>query len=306
MLRSNFEGNYGFDPVRFFKFEDHLEKLKGLTLYYGLGVPDTTNDTNKKVLLDLETPNFIYKEGRYNPEEFDAIFMLCPLSVNYLNTRYNTTKFHTMWFPIDLPREVELTTGVREVPVFYTGHAMLHFSVLRFIDSAVTRYLGHSKEIINRAMSASDYSGYIEKLRVLSHTKVCLCHNVLHYNHNLPNYLEKLNDPSYSAFFPWHGKSFDSVLCLPQLKSRVFEGALMGCVLLVYKDEYNTMDRYFKENEDFIYFTSEDDMNMKLDHIVANYSLYEPMAKSAQRKVLEQYSVEKFIDYMVATVNLAT
>jgi hypothetical protein len=304
MLRANFTGNYGFDPVRFFDFERHIEKLKGITLYYGLGSPNTADDTNKKVLIDLETPNFIYMEGRYNPDEFDAIFMLCPLSVKYLNTRYATTKFHTMWFPIDLPPTLTLNSEERRIPVFYTGHSMMHFPILRMIDSAVTRYLGEFKTTLHNSISASNYEGYLSKLTVLSHTKVCLCHNVLHYNERLPNYLEKLNDTSYAPYFPWHGKSFDSVLCLPQLKSRVFEGALMGCVLLVYKDEYSTMDRYFEENKDFVYFTSEEDMNTKLDDILSNYSLYEPMAKSAQKKVLELYTTEKFIDYVVNTLNL--
>jgi spore maturation protein CgeB len=163
--------------------------------------------------------------------------------------------------------------------------------------------LGPLKEVLHNSMSASDYSGYVEKLRVLAHTKVCLCHNVLHYNKNMPNYLEKFHDESYKPFFPWHGKPFQDVLCMPQLKSRVFEGALMGCVLLVYKDEYGTMDQYFQEGVDFIYFTSEEDLHQKLNHILTHYDDYIPMTKSAQRKVVERYSVEKFVDYMVTTLH---
>jgi len=303
MLRANFEQNYGFDPVRFFQFEKYLSKLEGITLYYGFGTPNTSNDTNKKVLLDLETPNFIYKEDRYNPEDFDAIFMLCPLSVSYLNWRFKTKKFHVMWFPVDLPKEIQLediSFDTKYVPVFYTGHTMAQFPVLQMIDRVVNHHLGPMREVFNRAMSASDYSGFVKKYEVLGITKICIVHNVLHHNERLPNYMNKYMDTSYKPFFPWHGNP--DVLCMPQLKSRVFEGAIMGCVLLVYKDEYNTMDRYFEEGKEFLYYSTEQELASKAQMILDHYEDYIPMAKAAQKKVLENYGLEKFVDFIVKTL----
>jgi hypothetical protein len=306
MLRANFEQNYGFDPVRFFRFERFLSKLNGITLYYGFGTPTTTNDSNKKVLIDLETPNFLYKEDRYTPEEFDAIFMLCPYSSKYLNWKYKTNKFHTMWFPIDLPPELTLPDGERILPVYYTGSSMIGNPILQMIDRVLIKYLGSSRDVITAHISANDYSGYLEKLRILGMTKICIAHNVLHYNERLPNYIHKYMDSSYSPFLPWHGKPFHDVTYLPQLKSRIFEGALMGCVLLVFKDEYKTIEQYFEENKDFVYFDSEQDLDEKINRILQNYESYIPMAKSAQQKVFQFYGVEQFIDLVVRTLKTIT
>ena len=306
MLRPNFAQNYGFDPVRFFRFERFLPKLEGITLYYGFGAPNTANDSNKKVLIDLETPNFLYKDDRYNPDEFDAIFMLCPYSVQYLNWKHKTNKFHTMWFPIDLPPELSLPDAERVIPVYYTGSAMLGNPILQMIDRVLQKYLGNSQDAITRLISATDYSGYLEKLRILGLTKVCIAHNVLHYNQNLPNYTNKYMDTSYSPFLPWHGKPFQDVTYLPQLKSRIFEGALMGCVLLVFKDEYKTIENYFEENKDFVYFESEEDLIQKINHILQNYESYIPIAKSAQQKVLTHYGVEMFVDLINRTLKHTT
>jgi hypothetical protein len=135
--------------------------------------------------------------------------------------------------------------------------------------------------------------GYIAKLNLLSETKIALIHNVLSGASTIPNFSSFATDPLCIQHLPWHTK--DSEL-LPQLKSRTFEAAMMGCVLLVYKDKYRTIERYFTENEHFVYY--ENDLTEKVDHILSHYDEYKPMAERAKQKVKDCYTTEQFIQYV--------
>jgi spore maturation protein CgeB len=79
----------------------------------------------------------------------------------------------------------------------------------------------------------------------------------------------------------------------------MFEGALMGCILLAYKDPYKTIERYFTEGEEFIYFENEDDLNSKIDDILANYDKYKHIGENAQKRVRENYLTKHLAAIMV-------
>jgi hypothetical protein len=284
--------------VRFLGIEKYLSDISNITIYTGITHSDTSNDTNKKVRLNLETPNFLYSVD-YSKEaaNFDLVLHLCPYTCNYLNQRYNTNKFQPIFFPID---DYTAHNNERTIPVFYTGHSKNNMSVFDVINKELVHRLGSEglKELQKR-ISENNYNGYIEKLKVLNETKICIAHNILSTAHSMPNYNTYAKDPLCIKHLPWHT---DGGATLPQLKSRFFEGALMGCVLLVYKDKYKIIERYFTEGEDFIYFTSPQDLRLKVDEILANYAHYIPMAKSAQAKVKERYTTKLFLKHIKDTL----
>jgi hypothetical protein len=72
MIKTNFNGNYEFDPIRTYDFSKTVPK--GVSLYYGNGHHDTAGDTNKKVKLYIETPNFLYVyDSAYDAKNFDIV-----------------------------------------------------------------------------------------------------------------------------------------------------------------------------------------------------------------------------------------
>jgi len=277
MIRANLNGNYGFDPQHSFDFKKYIPD--GVTLYYGIGHADTTGDTNKKVRINLETPNGLYMyDSNYDNANFDLVLHLCPYTCAYLNDLHSTQKFKPIFFPIE---DIRLTNE-KTIDVFYTGNPFRILPVFDMIERAVIRRIGPQFGQLKNYVSSPTLDGYYKKMEILSKTKISIVHNVLVPVTYLPNYYS--NNLTHKHL-PWDGHD----RMTPQLKSRTFEGALMGCVLLAYKDEYKTIERYFTEGEEFIYFENEDDLNAKIDDILANYDKYKHIGENAQKRVRENY-----------------
>ena len=101
MIKTNFNGNYEFDPIRTFDFSPFLKELEGVSIYYGLGIDNenNNNDKNFKVKINLETPNFIYNYDTLREfNKYDLILHLCPYTCDYLNKKYNTNKYKQIFF----------------------------------------------------------------------------------------------------------------------------------------------------------------------------------------------------------------
>lgn len=289
MIRTNFQDNYQYDPQRTFDFSKYIPN--GVSLYYGLGQQNTNGDRNKKVKFYVETPNFLY--GRYDSghdnENYDLVLHLCPYTCNYLNDKHTTDKFKPIFFPLeDIRIENE-----RTIDVYYTGHSIWNLNVCTMIENFVRNKLGeHTFLELKNRMSKESIDSYYAKMDILSRTKICIAHNVLVPRQHIPDYFSNFLTRRH---LPWDEKDTP----IPQIKSRIFEGALMGCVLLVYKDEYNVIERYFTEGDDFIYFTDEEDLRNKTETILADYSKYVHIGLNAQKRVRENYLTKHFIDEML-------
>ena len=299
MIKTNFNGNYEFDPQRTFDFSPFLDKLKGTSIYFGISVDNETteNDTNFKVKINLETPNMLYSYDitkEFN--KYDLILHLCPYTCDYLNTKFNTDKYKPIFFPINQ----YINNSERTINTFYTGSYSVLYPI-QIIYSIMNKYIGNNMiDSLNNEMASKSIKGYYDKLNILSRTKICLVHNVLLPVTHFPNYSNYINDSLCKEKLPWH----DDTSCLvPQLKSRIFEGALMGCILLVYKDEYNIIERYFEENKDFIYFESEEDLDTKVKLILDNYDEYKHIAENAKNKVMNNYLLSNLVDFIVEIRN---
>jgi hypothetical protein len=300
MIRVCCDSNYGYDPARYLGLEKYIEDLSNVTIYIGYNDPKIIQNDTKKVRLNLETPNHLYVlDCAKEAEQYDLILHLCPYTCNYLNEKYNTSKFKPTFFPID---NYECKQQDRTIPVFYTGHLIHSLPIFHVINNELEKRLGSAQlQSLRSNISATNYNGYVAKLNLLNQTKICISHNVLSPAHTIPNFNAYKNDLLAIKHLPWHINGGNE---LPQLKSRIFEGALMGCILLVYKDEYKVIEKYFVEGQDFIYFTDSIDLTNKIDHILKNYDTFLPMIQSAQRKVKENYSSSAFIQMIKEELQL--
>ena len=161
----------------------------------------------------------------------------------------------------------------------------------------MNKYIGENMiNSLDIEMSDNSTKRYYDKLNILSRTKICLVHNVLLPVTHFPNYSKYINDSLFKEHIPWHD---DTLTLVPQLKSRMFEGALMGCILLVYRDEYNIVERYFEENKDFIYFDSDEDLDSTVKLILDNYDEYKHIAENAKNKVMNNYMIGNLVDFII-------
>jgi hypothetical protein len=260
-------------------------------------MPDTSADMNKKVRYYAEHPNFLYiYNSEYDNKHFDLVYLICPYSCNYLNDLHKTNKFKFLFCPTNNIKFINPKT----IDVFYTGHNIHGLHAMEMSERAVIRKLGEGQfRTLKNYISESSAEGFKKKMELLSKTKIYLVHNLLLPKTRFPNYYS--NDLT-KKHLPW---DFDNNP-VPQVKSRMFEGALMGCILLAYKDRYKTIDRFFTENEEFIYFDSEADLNAKIDQILANYDTYKHIGENAQKRVRENYLTKNFSDIIAKDLGIST
>lgn len=303
MIVANLSGNYPYDPLHSFNFEPYLKDISGVSLYYGsIPIESLKNDINQnntdfKILLNFETPNSIFISNFDNEFYlFNAIFHLCPYTCNYLNKKYNTDKFKVMYFPIE-DNEYIIPTN-RNIPVYYTGHIDIN-DMSQLILETINRIIGKDKfQQLRDSINIKSVEGYYAKMKLLANVKIAIVHNVLKEMNKFPGYNEHINDILAHEELPW----FLPNDLVPQLKSRVFEGGLMGCILLVYKDKYNVIEKYFTENEDFIYYENKDDLDNKIDTILKDYDKYKLIGINIQKKIKENYTSKHFIKYILNEV----
>ena len=279
-------GNYVFDPQRSYDVSSDVDRLSGITIHVGQDYVKEHGSFN--VRLNVETPNALYftlNQLKKEVEECDLVYHLCPYTTEYLNKKYNTNKVKTIFFPIQL---YECEENERNIPVIFTGHRATDLDIYLPIENEIKKRTS-SFDHICKAISNGD--GFYKKLNFLAQSKIAIVYSILAKTNKVVSYNPDF-DPEYKHIFPWHS----SDIHVPQIKSRIFEGAMMGCVLLVYKDETCIHEKYFNENEDFVYFENAEDLSKKIDLILTNYDDYIPIAKRAQKKMKEKYTLKGFID----------
>ena len=101
---------------------------------------------------------------------------------------------------------------------------------------------------------------------------------------------------------------------IPAHKPRVCDAAGSKSIILCYKDPFvyeeyphqSPIMRYFEEDTDFIFFTTPEDLKMKIDDILENYNSekYQIMKENAYNKMHVSYNMEEFYENHI--VPLAT
>jgi len=304
MIRNNCESeDYPrYDPIHSFNFKPYLERLNGITIYYAPHYNhNIIKDNSFKVTLNFETPNGLYMRDMelttHEAQNADLCLHLCPYVCRYLNGKFNTTKFKPMFFPIEIYKPIAVSE--RTIDVFYTGNfgVLKSLPVGNIIHNTLVRVLTYNRlNQLIRSIRLRSKDGYYAKLELLNKVKIAITHNIIVNCKNVPGYNIFKEDVTCKTFLPWHT---DGGEYLPQLKSRVFEAGLMGCVVLIYKDKYGVVENYFKEGEDFLYYTSQLDLDQKVDLILANYQDYRYLGENIRRKIINNYTTEHLVDLIL-------
>lgn len=290
--KTDFEGNYIFDPIRYFDFDNYVNKEDNILLCWGITLFENhiKDKTKINVYLDFESPNGVFHRYVNNKitnflENYDYVLTICPFFVNYINS---ISKYKKAWLiPFPIPY-FSLRNDFKEKKndIFYTGnnvHGLLPFDIInRFITTTYPETFKKS------------YPTYMNKLETMSDTKIALVHCNL--RNDLPHIHDIINDELFLKNFEYIYNNQDSI---PQLKSRVFEAALCKCIILCYKDDYQIISKYFKENEDFLFFSSYEELTIIVKKILSNYDNYTYIAENAYKKTIENYTTQKIYENVI-------
>lgn len=263
---ANFAGNYPDDPVRMLGFEKFSDKANDCLLFIGCTPHPSIKDSANvpKYLLCLEEQYKPEVDGSYSdPSELDSYLPYVDKAFTIVSPNATGREGRTnVFFPFNEEYIPEQTEKLYDV--IYTGFVNIpHVRRLANIISQYNyRYVSFQRQ---NGLETDLCVSYAEKLKLVSQSKISVIHNMLTYG-------------------------------TPQLKSRTFEAAFSKTLMLVLKDKFNVIEEWFTENEDFIYFESEEDLIDKLNTILENYSDYQYLIDNAYNKAINEYTTEKFIE----------
>lgn len=294
----DFRSNYIFDPQRFWDLTQSVEGLQDVSLTIGIAsFPRNTGNRKIKVYFDVEVPNFTFlrfDDYQILNQNYHLVFLICPYTCNMLNERFNTTKFIPSFFFINEKILPEIPVK-KDIPVLYTGHKLVnHLPFLSWFYDAMNDFNGQGRtsEILGE-ISIPRQKTYLEKMKILSKTKIAIVHNLL--CSELPQ-REKF-ETEISTYYPTDYKNY-----FPQCKSRMFEAAASGCIILCLKDGYQTIDRYFTEGEDFLYFNDKKELYELIRKILNNEEEYRYLGENSRKKCLSCYTEDNFLKLLVREV----
>ncbi|RPH74421.1 glycosyltransferase family 1 protein, partial [bacterium] len=299
-------------PTRYFHLEDYASKCGDFTLIeagfvkpsywneYGFSSEELAKIRSKPVaLLEFEEPNK-YLVGDY-PEayskDFSKIYTICPYTSELLNKKYNEKRRIPIFFPVHerYIRPIQKKT----IDIIYSGHILAGElrNELKYLANFNYAIISNSKDSLVTHRSVS----YEEKMRLYSHSKITLVHNIIFkpYLHRIMNIWlagDYWNNKAFSQVpSPWRfWQLFTKNIHIPQLKSRVFEAAMSHSLILCRKDEFNVIERYFEPNKEFKYY-EQGQLQETVNHVLSQYDDYKTIVERAYKRAIKEYTVSVFV-----------
>ena len=323
---------YKEDPFRNHDFEKYENILGNYLLVVGSAFERTEllKIKMKKVLIEVDEPNrYFYPpelmKHSVHEQLFDRIFTICPYSAEWQNNRQKNQKRTFVFYPFN-EKYIPSQKIEKKIDVIYTGHILLSKNIKEIVD--VIKKFNYS--IVSWSNDpAVTHKGvtYQEKINLISKSKITIVHN-LHFmdSFHIANintisdfsqnkafaFVPKLNNLNKAIRF-WESakriyrkylKKIDLVeIPVPQIKSRAFEAAFCKSLMLVQRDQFNVIEKFFRPNIDFIYYEP-GKLEEKIKNVLSDYSKYQDIINSAYEHALENYTTENFVKLFLKDLNL--
>ena len=304
-----FNANYNNDPILNLRLEKYVNLLDdnhvliiGLGHNHGAGkfpyylhkdknVINWYNEKKKIYYLDFEEGSSFYepfKDRNCNLVPFEnmctKIFSICKLTCDFINKEFNTNKREAI--PFFFSEDFIKNSFTKTIDVIYTGnYSNLQYLPINDIYDTMKNFnycwIGGDK-------SNYDSPTYENKIDMYSKSKIAIVHNVLSQNTS-NNYTYFKNKTKFV-------EHIDTLHLVPQIKSRTFEAAFNKCIILAFKDPFNYIEQFFEENNEFIYWTNKNELNILLQQIINNYDNYKHIAEHAYNKAINNYTTKHFVE----------
>jgi len=295
---SDLHGDYPDGPLAYLGLENFASGGDTSVLMYGINctvnlpLQDHYRDYEWKALLDTWSPCSIYSSydalGHDFHEQikyFDKIYTICPYTAEWINSLYGYEKMSFFNFPFDravAPRKLDKVHDVCYVGGLYGEDHRKGIEVLKKFDY--------------RFVSLHHYDGVTDvnipsrsKLNVMAKSKISVCYNLLYLTDE-----QIFQANSYDRILRNEAFSRLDEKILPQIKPRIQDSAMSRSLMLVREDPWNVMEYFYTPEEDFLYFTSEKDLEEKIREISSNWEDYEYITENAYNKA-RKWSSESFM-----------
>lgn len=329
-------GAYAQCPTRFLGFEEFFKNSSDeYSLIIGGGFDahevknfKKNNPQKKLILIEFDEPNrFFYTDKHLLSDKFeyqnyfDKILTICPYTAEWLNHKFNSQKRKPVFFPFNehfLPQ-----TNDKKFDVIYTGHILAKpileiAQIMSHFNYAIVSNSDHP--LVN--FKSVDHQG---KMDLIGQSKITIVQN-LHFldPFHIAN-LQLIDDfkenkayelvPSRSRLQGNHlnvlfgalqrlgrkiqNRFYENPIIVPQIKSRAYEAAFGKSLMLVQKDNFNIIEKFFTPNTEFVYY-EKNNLKETIADILKNYKQYEPVIENAFNRAMSEYTSKKFYEKYLA------
>jgi glycosyltransferase involved in cell wall biosynthesis len=287
--------NYKYDPLNYLNFREYIT-TKNVKFSWGLEslMPEYIKNL-VNIVVYFEEPNYLHKNQiDCCCDNYDIKLTLCKFTSEEFNKKYINKKCYNVFFPIDT---LYLKNNLWDKYNYNFGDCVPYWKNINVI------YTGHDLSILvdefkktmnkynnNHTLNIPDY---LSKMDSYLHSKIAIVHNLLFFNDSNNDMFKNIKSklPIFKDEVTTSTEKY-----IPQLKSRLFEAASSQCIILCYRDNYNLIEDYFKEDEDFIYFDSSEHLDKLIKIILDDYEKYSYIALNAYKKFMNNYTLKHFCD----------
>tara|TARA_Y100000310_G_C20626212_1_gene786036 strand:- start:117 stop:1079 length:963 start_codon:yes stop_codon:yes gene_type:complete len=235
---------------------------------------------------------------------FDKVFTFCPYTADWLNKIRGDDCFEEIFFPFNKEHLVENKEEKIYDALYWGGlHSTMHLDILDAIKNYNFNFftLGVPYWTI-KDINYSKYITYTNIPRramwsVLRKTKVNVIVNLLFTNEQINNNIRSIPKWEDNIAF----SRLDEYI-MPQIKTRAIESAANRVLMVVKKDPWNIIERWFKPDIDFVYYESKEELKEILSDVSKNWSSYEHIVENAYNKLVDSYTSDHFIEKMERSI----
>lgn len=311
---NDFRGHYDDSIERHFNYEKYGDDSNSDVFLHGQGCIENSSeykrqyeDYSLRVAFNYEQP-CAWQDANASIEylknsadvgrAFHKIYTICPYSANWLNELQGENRFIASWVPY--PEDKILATKTKkEYDVLYWG-GLHHKNHLDFLDvSSKFQYNFITLGFNYWPLKDRQYAKYITKQNiprkdlwdVIRKTKITLATNLLYLNDRQVAAVKKIKN--------WEKNECLSRVeenIIPQMKTRAIEATLNRSLLLIKKDPWNVIEKWYEPDKHFIYYEDKGDLEEKIHEISKNWEYYERIVEAAYEKSLNNYTTQHFFN----------
>eukprot|EP00668_Euglena_longa_P030118 GGOE01037532.1.p1 GENE.GGOE01037532.1~~GGOE01037532.1.p1 ORF type:complete len:455 (-),score=110.71 GGOE01037532.1:92-1456(-) len=310
--------------------EPMFEGIRNVSQRYGFRAirnRDTVNMTIPfRISINFEEPNGIFIEyppgtaaqqqamlwRREVPSPREHVFTMCPYSADWVNAAVGACRRTPMWQavpPTLLKPFVPFKERLYDI-MYMSGRTVngpVHTALTEVFPGFKYRWVSSMRwKQFHSKVHCTDFKVSLDRrLFVTRMSRTALIVNALFFDTRIRTYRDYLRrpilrtHPAFAAFHTFNRSTEGGPLVLPQLKSRTFEAAMSGALMLVFNDGINVIEKYFVPGEEFLYWQNASDLRSQLEDVLAHPDRYESIARRAYEATLRHYTVERWVELLV-------
>lgn len=281
------------DPLYYLHFDEYEDICGDFYLFmadFTTEIQDEKYNDKKKIAITFEEPNFCVGDSPHAVihEYADKIYTLCPF-ISEVDPKRELIffPFHQKYIP---RQDLEKT-----IDIVYFGSIPQSFPFTHYINDILPKFNYRFGQYSRGNMRRCTYQ---QKLEAIASSKITLIHGLCNTASNAEARFRAFpNGDKIKAF-----NCIKSHSLTPQVKSRMFEAAFCKSLMLVQRDPFNVIEYWFEPNKDFIYFDNANELQALIKDITENFDKYLGMIDNANRKAMNNYTVNHFVNRYLKNV----